>query len=52
VLGGERLERALVDRAALLDVGEEGADGCFKDDAQFSSLPSLFGLTGEASAQA
>ena len=42
VLEGERLEGALLDRALLLRLLEDGLDRCFIfDRGQFCSLPSL-----------
>ena len=42
VLEGERLEGALLDRALLLRLLEDGLDWCFEfDGAQFRSLPSV-----------
>jgi hypothetical protein len=41
VLERERLERALLDRAALLRVLEQGLERYFDDRAQFSSHPFL-----------
>jgi len=42
VLDGERLEGALLDRALLLRLLEDGLDRCFEfDGAQFRSLPSV-----------